>query len=633
MFTTRARIVASLGALIALSACVFEEEGASPPGTCDDTTRTEQCDPDDPGRVVTVNGCGEIIGQTLCGGDLSCEVHSDGTPYCACEKTGALTCLYEDGLSTLYEPSFVIEQRACANPRTEPADVVDTCEFGAMCYADDRVNAGVATCHRSIDDIQMDAPYYDFGCSADAWMPYPTELEIDCRCRTIGDGQGGAGGDGSALADPNNTDVSQGARPGGPVINCMTASQMLSREWPISYGDGPAFYAWFEQSASGASWYSGVIDPASREMYAIMRWTNPDYVDSGTVVAWNVDTGDRRVVSGLHPDRRTGLTAYGSGYESPPPGANTQPQPLSGANTLRWGPDGMLYVYGGGTGESSSNQREIVRVDPNTGARTLVWLAQNDETGDISGDYGQCLRPEAVEGTPRESVQLQAQGFEVGPDGAFYLSQRDVRAGDGVIRISHDGATCTPLSRWGGEGHAPGGGAAMAPPPPPIGAGFNLQFPVRGLLYHDGILFGVSNDQLYAFDPVTGDRTLESYDRGTYGGMGFANMFWDDSRGVAWAVGTIQSHVGSVVDPTTGHVESVFGDSGMEDYGPEQAILMSVYGAERSISGTMLSNGHSINHGAFVLDPDDPNIAYTVVKVGALVKFELSTFNNHVISW
>jgi hypothetical protein len=583
-----------------------------------------------PNKVYKADACGNATTpKTTCSSALACEVNSgDGQAYCACPLTGANTCKLGGSISSLYEVTYIAKQRSCASAVPDPADFVADCGFGTVCFQEAEYNGGAPLCHRSIDASQAGKPYYDFGCGTfSEWLRHPTRLEIDCRCRTTGDGQGGAGGTGNAFADPNHTDVATGGRPGGPIINCGAPNTMAANVWPVAYGAGPSFNAWLQQNASGASWFSGVVNPATREMFAIVRWTNADYVKSGTVVAWDLDTGDRRVVSGLYPNPQLGQEAFGSGYLSPKPGntGTVTEQPLSGANVLRFGPDGMLYVFGGGTGETSASEREIVRVDPDTGARTLVWLAQNDATGDVSATYGQCFRPDTSGGLP-QSVALQAQAFEVGPDGTFYVSMRGVREGDGILSISADGAACAYRSRWGGQGHD---GQQI---PAQIGAGFALQFPVQGLLLHDGAIFGVSNDDLYRFDLTTGQRTKASYTNGTYGGMGFANMFWDPTREVVWAVGTAAPYVGSIVDLTTGRRESIYADTGNDEYGA-QAILRSVYAGSRSVSGTMLSNGNSIGYGAVVLDPDDPNIVYGVLKSGGLMKLELSTFNNYVHSW
>jgi hypothetical protein len=547
---------------------------------------------------------------------------SANTGECQPDVAGVSTaCDYPSGLQTLYEESFVVGADTC--------EEVSECGFGEVCFQWEGLADGEATCHRSIDESQSEAPYYDFGCASfTEYLEYPTNLQIDCRCRTVGDGQGGAGGDGDALADPNNIDIDAGARPGGPIINCMPQTSMEDEVWPVQYGEGPSFNAWFQVNASGASWFSGTVDPESREMFAIIKITTPEMSKAAAVVGWDLDTGDRRVVTGYHPD----LGIVGDGYLSPPPQGpfNFDDQSLTGANVIQLGSDGFLYTYGGGSGETPSDQREIVRIDPDTGERALAWLAQEgDMDEDISGTYGQCLRPDAY--GKLQSVAFNGQAFAMAPNGDFYMAYRGVREGDGIAHLTADGKTCTIISAWGAGGHNPGGGATPVYWDD-IGGGPTFQFPFEGLLVHDGLVYGVHNDELYSFDPTTGDRALATFTQGTYGGMGIANMFWDPTREVIWAVGNHSPYVGSIIDLTTGRRESVFADS--EDYGSE-SILQSVYPEIRSVTSPSgaLTNGNTLGNGGFVLDPDNPDIAYGVLKSGGLMKLELSTFNNYVHSW
>lgn len=609
-------------------------------------------------HVYKSNACGvATTRKTTCTTAMSCEVMDDGQAHCSCPLMEATVCRSDSSLSTLYEPSAVWKKRACTNPAgaQKASDRIEDCEWGSVCFREDGFNGDDAQCRRSIDASQKDMPYYNFGCGTfDRWLRHPTSLEMDCRCRYVGDGQGGAGGTGNALADPNNTDINNGARPGGPIINCMSGDSMPDYEWPVKYGDGPSFNAWYQQNASGASWFGGDVNPATREMFAIVKWTNPQYYKSATVVAWNLDTKNRRVVSGLHPDPQEGLKAYGTGYLSPKVNAATAgfdedgdgddggpdtgaaaTQPLTGANVLRLVTEQdettSIYTYGGGTGESSSTQREIVRINPTTGERTLVWQAQSALTGDITATHGQCFRP----GPAGEnlSIAYQAQAFEVGPDGTFYLSMHGVREGDGIVSISADGKTCTVHSRWGGGGYNPGGGVTPVPAPAAIGTGPSLQpFPVKGLLFHDGKIFGVYKTDLYSFDLTNGNWRLESHAAQTYKGMGYANMFWDPTRSVVWALGDHASPTGTIVDLSTGRREAVYADTDPKEYSNNH-ILRSVYGTAESVSYSMLGVGNSIGNGGAILDPADNNILYAVLKSGGLMKLELSTFNNYVYSW
>ncbi len=593
------------------------------------------CNPDDPRGLYESDLCmNPVKKKTTCSASLPCGTNSGtGEAYCECPLTGNTACRIEGPRSSLYEPTIKIKERECNNSVDEPNDLLERCDWGSVCFQEEEINDGEALCRRSIDAIHADKPYYNHGCGTfSQWLRRPTKLEIDCRCRTVSDGRGGEGGTGSGFVDPNDVDITMGGFPAGPIVNCASPAGYLDAVWPIEYGQGPAFKAWYEQNASGASWFSGVFNPATREMFAIVKWTNPQYIKSASVVAWNIDTRDRRVVTGLYPDIQTGQQAFGSGYESPQPtfapGQGTL-QPLTGANVIRLGADGMLYTYGGGTGESTSTTREIVRIDPTSGERTLVWMSQSARTGDLTADFGQCFRPSAL--GDLVSVSFQSQAFEIGPDGTIYLSMRGVREGDGIVTISPDRKTCTVVSRWGGQGHSPGGGPAPVPAPDPIGAGMVLQFPVQGLLLHEGVLYGVSNSDLYSFDLTTGDRANESSGPG-YEGIGFSNMFWDPSREVIWAVGREDSRNGAIVDLKTGRSEGIYSDTGLEDFGDE-AILRSDYDVVRSVSISMLGNSNIVNYGGAVLDPEDPDIMYAVLKTGALMKMELSTFNTIIHSW
>jgi len=565
----------------------------------------------------------------LAGSALEFLIFKNGFEICA--LTGENECGIGGALSNLYEETYIQKARECTNDVYEPTDFIEDCGFGAACFHEVDFNGGAPLCHRSIDASQSDKPYYDYGCGTfPMWQRNPTRLQVDCRCRVAGDSEGGASGTvgtGNGYVDPVQDPPYY---PGGPVLNCATSTHMMDKTWPVAFGMGPRFDAWYKQNPSNAQWFSADVDPSTREMFAIVKWSNPDYVQSATVVAWNIDTGDRRIVTGLYPKPDLSQETFGFGYLSPKPGntGTVTEQPLSGANVLRIGPDNMLYTYGGGTGQSSSSTREIVRIDPNTGERTLAWKAQDDPGVDITGTWaGQCFRPDAY--GREESIAFQAQAFEVGPDGTFYLSMHGVREGDGIVSISADGQTCTYHSRWGGIGHNPGGGATPVPAPTPIGGGFVLQFPVQGLLFHDNLIHGVSNNGLYSFNLSTGQRNYESFTTGIYGGMGHSNMFWDPTRNVIWAVGTVASYVGSIVDLTTGRRENIYADS---EWGNE-SILQSDYGTMQSVSTTMLTNGNSINYGGVILDPDNNDIVFAVLRSGGLMKMELSTFNNFVFSW
>ena len=546
-------------------------------------------------------------------------------------EDAAFRCFYPMGLpQSLYNPSKVMA--VCGDEGTRNGTEVEDCGFGTICFDDDQNPEIGPRCARSVTANNADKPYYNHSCGVfSQWMRYPTGLEIDCRCRTTSDGTGSFGGTGSAYADPNNIDIDNGGHPAGAIINCAGPGGHAEDRWPVDYGEGPNFGQW-SQEYTLASWRSGVLDPNTRELFALIEWTsdtNNEDTNAGTLVAWNVDTGDRRVVSGKHPDSRAGLIEYGSGYLSPQGFLNRNAvdkpkQILTRARVLRMGPDRKLYASSG---------YEIIRVDPASGAREIVWRAQFPSTGELKATYGQCFRPDNM--GREQSVEPVTFSFEVAPDGSFYqgFGGTGTREGNGIMKISADGSTCTPVSRWNARGHAAQtSGQVDAPAPPDIGQGFDIQFEMRGLLWHDGKLYATSGDEMYEFDVATGNRLKITAGDG-YDGMGESNMFWDPSRQVIWAVGREGStYLGAIVEPMTGQTESIYGDvSDRKEYGND-TILRSVYPNGFGIKG-VLQNGNSLNAGAVALDPKDNNIVYAVAGTGALIKIELSTYNSYIMSW
>ncbi len=596
--------------------CIDEDDDGEPiEAVCFEQCGVEQdhtiCDPDEPGEIYWVDGCGEVTGiAETCDQWSTCD-DTGGTPACTCEPEEILSCeTLSGGGAGLYDETAIVNAGAC-----DADDVVEECGFGTKCYQETGFFDDEPVCARSLTSAAALSPYYDNGCSFADWVRVPTNLDIDCRCRTTGDG-----GSGGGYVDP----ISQ-ANPGNAIINCRPLGELVGQQWPLEWGSGPSFKPYHTASGTGGDFFGGAFDPVSRELYNVVRWGNSAYVRTGAVVAFQVDTGARRVVSGLYPSN-AGIVEYGSGYDTPRPLGNAgDPQPLTGASSIKLGADGMLYVVGGGLGETSNKQRFIVRVHPQTGERTLVWMAQHagsagqNSTGDLTDTYGQCTRPgnETIPGVP-DSVAFTPNAFTLDDDGNFYMTYHGVREGDGLVRISADGSTCEVLSQFGGDEGDVGGGFT-----PQNGA-------LEGLMLHDGKAWTVSLwGDLITIDPATGDRTVVGASPSSgYTGVGYQNLFWDDTRDVVWAVGNHSAYTGSVIDPTNGQRESIFGDS--DDYATP--ILQSDYGYTRSVTSSMLGNGNGVFHGAVVLDPLDNDIVWFTIQGGGLGKLELSTFNTYVHS-
>ena len=628
-------LIAVVGTCDSNEVCVDEDssgdyKAATCEATCGSDTDHTVCQPDSPDEIYYANACNQVTGVAeSCQGSFECD-DSDGTPVCGCAPLETTSCaLLSSGGDGLYDETAVIYENTCGNNDTSPENTAETCSFGTQCFQETGFFDDEAVCARSITEESADSPYYDHSCSFADWVRYPTDLPIDCRCRQIGDGSTGAG-----YVNPTTGD-----RPGNAIVNCRKLGELEPAQWPLDMGSGPSFAPLQSETASGTRYHGGYFDPVTRELFGVGLWTNPQYNRTATVVAYQVDTGARRIVSGLFPDPNQGIVSYGSGYETERPLGVDQsdgPQPLTGATSLRVGPDGLLYVYGSSNGDGSSQKAHIVSVDPTTGHRELVWRGQVQNkldkggTGDISAEYGQCLQHGPILSTYgyAKSVAWTNNAFAVDDDGNFYMSFHDGREGDGIGRISADGKQCTIVSRWGARA------ATGSPAPDNVGTGFLPQNGyVYGLAVKDGAVYGVTSPggDFLEFNLTTGNRiNVGPKPSSGYTGIGYQNIFWDDTRDVWWAVGDHARFVGSIIDPVNGQRESIYGDS--TDY--PNPILQSNYGVQRSVGqNSMLAQANGIHHGPVALDPNDNDHVWFFVHGGALGHLELSTFNNYIRSY
>lgn len=600
------------------------------------------CNPDDLEYLYTVDACGNFLEQdTRCFDPKVCEEDAEGQASCRCELTGNLICRGSNTfVNSLYDDTYVVRERECVESSREidPADIVETCDFGSLCYVDDydeeedhvQRNGGQAFCARSVTDDA--SPYVEFGCDAafDEFMRYPTTLEVDCRCRTRSVSGSQANGGTVGPADPANIDPETG-HPKGAVMNCAQPTAVDRYSWPVVYGDGPVLRD-YEDNTETSTWYGAEFDPVRRELYTVVGWgDDTGFTNTASIVAWNVDTKDRRIVSGLFPNSVAGMETFGSGYESPTSfltDAEGETQPLTGTDAIRLASDGNLY---------GSSEHEIVRIDPITGARSIVWRRQDDTfTGDITATYGQCFRPSYL--GVRDGVQMEQTSFAVGPDFAFYKGFRDVRDGSGVLRISPDGRTCEVIARYNGRGDAAPNPINNVPAPPDVGSGYipsNIAAQVQGMLVHDGNLYMSIAGDLVALDLSTRVRTrIDDPDLPYI--TGYTSMYYDPQREVIWTSGSIAAIFGNVVvDPVTGQKEQIVTDNGRTDY-PGDAIFRSVYpggGSAANTGGGATSNNNPTQLGGVIVDPLNPDIAYGVSVIGGLIKLELSTYNNYIHSW
>ena len=221
-----------------------------------------------------------------------------------------------------------------------------------------------------------------------------TKLIVDCRCqekrRTLLD-----------CNNPENSAVPTTARVG-------TGPSLFPLMFTATIRIGP-----------------GYLDPVKREFYPAISFDDSRGAYQGFVLGVDLDTGNRRLVSGSIP----GQGDRGNG------------PPIDGPRVTDIGPDGKLYVW-----SESAVHMKIFRVDLDTGDRELVWSDYDFTQTDTNiAEHAQCEIPTGNGQTTYP--QTNENGFAVGPDGSFYVNVFQFGAG-GVAKIAPDGHACSWLTLW-----------------------------------------------------------------------------------------------------------------------------------------------------------------------------------------
>ncbi len=252
-------------------------------------------------------------------------------------------------------------------------------------------------------------------------------------------------------------------------------------------------------------------------------------------MAIDMTTGARRVVSGEFIDPARGEYVVGDG-----------PLGIPFIGTVQRGPDGKIYAL--------SVNHTILRIDPDTGDRELIW-AREDEA------YPQCDNGVQPEGHPdwRLSdgqpgilqLSIDARGLVVAPDGSFYIPTRAngvPRPGYGIIRVAADGSACDHASMSTGEernAYADG-----------VGSGIDFDSGIDTMIWHEGKLITITvGADVYEVDPQTGDR-IRLAGQGLTGSPILPRvnrMFWDPGREVFVLTGVLPPNGSNIItwDPDT----------------------------------------------------------------------------------
>ena len=377
----------------------------------------------------------------------------------------------------------------------QPQEAAEVCRGQISCNS----VGGPAACRSSLS--RPEAPGYELSCGLVQQLTFPTSGDYDCRCTS-------------------NRDTING------VPRCIGAQYL---EAATRFGSGPSVRALPQGHLNG-----GFI--AGDELVVGVDWSSSTNPDAGLVMRVNLNTGDRAVVSGQYQDPRDGVVTVGAGPR------------LFNVMDVEDGPDGSYYALSVPT---ESYRLEIVRVNPQTGDRALVWRGSDPTFAHC--ESGDPQRP--------NGVQVHERGFEVDAQGRFLLAFRNTSPngeGVGVIRIGAQGNSCEFITRSGSLGANAYAGA-------PVGEGFVVD---RG--YYAG--FELLNGRLYALsdgfkavievDLATGRRarvSSASTSTGVLGsgpvnveGMGNRWLTWDATRNIMWSTGRYSVRQMIAVDLPTG---------------------------------------------------------------------------------
>lgn len=246
------------------------------------------------------------------------------------------------------------------------------------------------------------------------------------------------------------------------------------------------------------------------------------------VMGYDLTTGNRSVISGIFEDPSSGMTMRGTG-------------PAVGfIKDIRLGPDGKYYAL---NSPDSGDGATVLRIDPATGDRTLVWAGAD-------AMFGQC--PSGLSNNPH--IMPSPWSLEVEPTGSFLMGFGGSPAGSGlgVLRVSADGRTCTFVTLAGraNDSMSVGGGVTL------------MGSDIRGLFLHGGALYATHGltASLLRIDLASGMRTRVASSAnqtsvGTGGTLGVGWVTYDARRMSLLTTGQFASNdtIVSWVDSTNGN--------------------------------------------------------------------------------
>lgn len=419
------------------------------------------------------------------------------------------------------------------------------------------------TCVSSVEDPATSLVTDETACGMVQFWSNPTHLEMDCRCP-------------EAHMDERCT------RPYEVPAN-------------ISFGDGPRMRT---LAGTVQAWRGTLV---GREWYLPVKWADSQHPNQTMIFAIDLDTGDRRMVSGAWNDPQMGVSEIGTG------------DPFVQVMDLHLHTDGFLYGVGA---ISDIGAPKLWKIDPASGARTKIFDMETAADSELCSNFS------TLPGL--KTVQMTPEGWAMDEQGNHYFSMVNM-PGPSIVKLSFASDGTPSCSYLTSVNDCP-----TCSSQDDIGTGYSdIQFDLRAFSVHNGKLYAISDTKLIEVDLVTGQRKLMSNakDPGGYGagpinaeGLGDRWTTWDPHRNVLWTVGSTASNLAVAVDLTTGNRYT------WPCWHPGMGVLSTC-----GNTGTALPPG-PLNLGGMVIDPEGDHDLFFAHDLFSIARYDTITGNSYTFS-
>jgi hypothetical protein len=312
-----------------------------------------------------------------------------------------------------------------------------------------------------------------------------------------GDGSHDGGGDVTDMgaldfAPSGGPDLAAGGGDGGgpSLVDCSVAANRANDPrcggiLDATVGQGVALA---HQNLFGAPLSGGGFLDGGRLVLAVdIDYGSPNTF--GIVLAVDLSTGDRTVISGKYRDPANGDHTVGTGTPA-----------LVGVHDVQQAPDGSYWASVSTDHALGSAPRFLVKIDPATGNRTQLWSD--------GGNGIKCTNP-TTNAMTTTKYTVDSSSIAIAPDGAVYYSVQGnpQSAGNAIVKLNPKAGTCTLVTA--SQAAAAGDNRGSGP----------LNFVgVKGLrLDGSGFIWGVEGDtnSLWKIELASGNRTRVSSHSGS----------------------------------------------------------------------------------------------------------------------